>query len=383
MTEALYIGLMSGTSADAIDGALVDFQGNFPRIIATHSHPIPDSVREAVFALALPREDEINSLRRLDRQLGLLFSETVSHLWRKAGVTPSAITAIGSHGQTVRHLPPTDGQWAYSLQVGDPNIIAETTGIDTVADFRRRDIAAGGHGAPLASALHRALFHSSEVDRIILNTGGIANITHLPTSGMVTGFDTGPANGLLDAWCQLHRGESYDREGRWALSGQSNPDLLGQLLSHPYFALPPPNSPGREEFNLSWVQQTLADWGGSGKKIAPADVQATLLALSTEAIATSIEIVDPNALSAVYICGGGAHNQALCQRLAERLAPRVFASTDVLGLPPDWVEAVTFAWLARQTMERQAGNLPAVTGAGRPVILGGIYPGMGGNQTAY
>jgi anhydro-N-acetylmuramic acid kinase len=373
----LYIGLLSGTSADAIDAVLVDLQETKPEIKATYTLRIPKDIKQLVFDLAISGDDEIEKMRVLDISYGKMFSVAALKVCEEAGIKPKDILAIGSHGQTIRHYPPSASTYdnsnnqGYSLQIGDPNIIAESTNITTIADFRRRDIAAGGHGAPLAPALHNNLFKSDKQNRIIINTGGIANITYLTPSGSAIGFDTGPANGLMDHWSRLHNGKSFDEGGEWALSGTCNNQLLNQLLKHPYFGLTIPKSTGREVFNLNWLLKELSDFA---KPIDTADVQATLLALTVESIADAIESIDTNK-SEVYICGGGAHNTALCNALAERLAPRYFSSTDTLGIPVDWVEAVAFAWLAKQTMERTSGNLPSVTGAKKEVILGGIYWG--------
>jgi anhydro-N-acetylmuramic acid kinase len=370
----LFIGLLSGTSADAIDAVLIDFESDKPKILQTHLFPIPKTIKTTVVDLAISGHDEIEKVRELDLVFGKMFSEAALAVCKKAGINPTQVTAIGSHGQTVRHYPPTTDEkntalQGYSLQIGDPNIIVEQTGITTVADFRRRDIAAGGHGAPLAPALHNAVFRDKNKSRIVLNTGGIANITYLPTTGKAIGFDTGPANGLMDSWCQLHLGQDYDKDGEWASNGTCNDDLLKKLLKHPYFALPVPKSTGREDFNLPWLQQQLADFN---ETLNPRDVQATLLAFTVESIADCIEAIDPKH-SDVFICGGGAHNTALYQRLTERLAPRYFSSTDSLGIPADWVEAVAFAWLAKQNLDKSTGNLPSVTGANKDVVLGGVY----------
>lgn len=373
---ALYIGLISGTSADAIDGVLVDLSADQPRIITTCSLPISQTISEAVFGLAISGNHEIEQMRQLDLAYGQLFGQAALTLCEQANKRPQDILGIGSHGQTIRHCspsPPSASQTApgYSLQIGDPNIIVEMTGITVVADFRRRDIAVGGHGAPLAPSLHHALFRSSERDRIILNTGGIANITYLRKAGETIGFDTGPANGLMDSWCQQHLGQAYDRNGEWAATGKADSALLDRLMAHPYFALPVPKSTGREDFNGSWLQQQLVE---HDQPLAPEDVQATLLALTVKSITQAIESVGTSAEAEVYICGGGAHNQALCTALSTALQPRLFSNTHVLGIDPDWVEAVAFAWLAQQTLAHKPGNLPSVTGARKPVVLGGIYP---------
>jgi anhydro-N-acetylmuramic acid kinase len=366
---SLYIGLLSGTSVDAIDGILVKWEDNKPKIVSTCNQQIPPHIRQQVFDLALSGTDEIEQLRILDYDFAHLFSTTVQTLCLQADVAAKDVRAIGSHGQTVRHYPPMKEAPGYSLQIGDPNIIAEQTGITTVADFRRRDIAAGGHGAPLAPALHHVLFGSSTKNRVILNTGGIANITYLPIKGDVIGFDTGPANGLMDSWCQRHTGHAFDSNGDWAASGTAQTNLLQQLLQHPYFKLPIPKSTGRETFNLPWLEQQLMVFDGM---LNAKDVQATLLLFTVETIAQAIETYANNTHD-IYICGGGAHNLKFCEQLQQRLSPRYFSSTSALGVDPDWVEALAFSWLAKQTMEQSTGNLPSVTGAKKAVVLGGIY----------
>ncbi len=370
MSQTYYIGLLSGTSADCIDGIIVSWEGNQPKIVSTYTLDIPEDIKRMVFDLAISGKDEIEQIRYLDYQFAQLFSDTALALCQRSNISPQQISAIGSHGQTIRHYPPKEGIPGYTLQIGDPNIIAENTGITTVADFRRRDVAAGGQGAPLAPALHDALFRSDTIDRVILNTGGIANITFLPSNGETIGFDTGPANGLMDSWCQLHKGQSYDANGEWAASGTPQPQLLEQFLQHPFFSLPSPKSTGRESFNLSWLQEQLKEYN---QTILPEDVQATLLALTVESIAHHINQITTSA--EVYICGGGTHNTELCCKLEQRLSPNSFATSDALGISPDWVEAVAFAWMAKQTMEKLTGNLPKVTGAKRKVVLGGVYWG--------
>ena len=369
MTE-IYIGLLSGTSVDSIDAILVDFTSTNMDIIKTHNHPIPQVIRDTVFNLALSGNNEIELVSTLDQEYGKLFGEAAITLCEKANLNKKYVSAIGSHGQTIRHYPPSKKQLGYSLQIGDPNIIAEVTGITTVTDFRRRDIAAGGHGAPLTPAFHANLFHSEEFNRIILNTGGIANITWLPSSGEIIGFDTGPANGLMDSWCQRFLNQPFDKNGEWASQGTVDQAFLSILLSHPYFKEPAPKTTGRETFNLNWLDYEISQYP---KEQTPESIQATLLALTTTSIAKAIEELDPNNQSAIYICGGGSNNTELCRQLSTLLSPRKFSSTSKLGLDPNWVEAAAFAWLAKQTIEHKAGNLPSVTGALKKVILGGIY----------
>ncbi|TNE89707.1 anhydro-N-acetylmuramic acid kinase [Porticoccus sp.] len=369
----LYIGLMSGTSADSIDAALVDFSHGRCQLLGTHSSDISD-LKSEIHALAQPGDNEIQRLGQLDRELGVRFAETVNQLLRQQQLTNTAIHAIGSHGQTIRHRPPSSEKGhAFSLQIGDPNTIAGHTGITTVADFRRRDIALGGHGAPLVPAFHQAIFHQPGARRAIINIGGIANITILEKSDEtpMQGYDTGPGNGLMDAWTLTHLQQPYDAEGNWSRQGKTLPALLEQLLSTPYLALPPPKSTGRELFNLDWLNGQL---GTLNQPFEPADVQATLLDFTAQTIASAINRHSEEPLD-VFLCGGGAHNRALVEKLSALLNPIQVATTDSIGVPVDWVEAIAFAWLAQQTLEGKPGNAPAVTGARTAAILGAIYPG--------
>lgn len=363
-----YIGLMSGTSMDAIDAVLVSFEANTPRLLAHHSLPIDDALRADLTGLQQPGNDELNRTARLDIQMARLFARAIMELMEQAGCQAGEIIAIGSHGQTVRHIP--DGEFPTSFQIGDPNLIAELTGITTVADFRRRDMAAGGQGAPLVPAFHNQVFRSEGIKRVIVNIGGIANITILPARAedSVTGFDTGPGNGLMDAWIHKHLGRNFDQSGEWAAQGKMIPGLLAKLLEDPYFALPAPKSTGKEYFHLDWLEKHV------GKKMAAKDVQTTLCELTATSIKNAIQQVAPM-VDEVYVCGGGIYNQTLMQRLADLLKPAEVASTAELGLAPDWVEALCFAWLAKQTLHRQPSNLPSVTGAKHDVVLGGIFWG--------
>jgi anhydro-N-acetylmuramic acid kinase len=364
----LYIGLMSGTSADAIDAVLVDLQST-PRLLAQHTLPLPAKTRQQIHALALPGDNEIDRMGALDAILGKLFAQTTLKLLSIAGVNAAQISAIGSHGQTIRHRPPGSSEGTFTLQIGDPNLIAELTGITTVADFRRRDMAAGGQGAPLVPAFHRAIFHSPEKDRVIVNIGGMANITWLPAQGQTLGFDTGPGNVLIDTWITEHLGKSYDQDGAWAASGQVCKALLAELLATPYFKLPAPKSTGRESFNRTWLDGNLRKLAST---LAPADVQATLLELTAITIADSINGLSQSSKD-IFVCGGGAYNTALMQKLRELLPSDAVASTAALGIDPQWIEAMAFAWLAQQTINHRAGNLRNVTGAKRDVTLGGVY----------
>lgn len=364
----LYIGLMSGTSADAIDAVVVDLQST-PQLLAQHTLPLPIKTRQQIHALSLPGDNEIDRMGALDAELGHLFAQTSLELLDKSGINASQITAIGSHGQTIRHRPPGSSEGTFTLQIGDPNLIAELTGITTVADFRRRDMAAGGQGAPLVPAFHRAIFHTQVKDRVIVNIGGMANITWLPAQGQTLGFDTGPGNVLMDGWIHSHSGGSYDKNGVWAASGQAHPELLADLLADAYFTLPAPKSTGRESFNRAWLDKSLAKLVPPP---SPVDVQATLLELTVATIADSICSLGQTAKE-IYVCGGGAYNPRLMQRLQDLLPTDKVASTSVLGIDPQWIEAMAWAWLAQQTINHRTGNLREVTGAKREVILGGVY----------
>jgi len=364
---------MSGTSVDAIDSALVSVASDGVELLATHEHTIPAATRQRIADISQSGDDEIERMGVLDRELGLLFATATMQLLAAADTRPDQVAAIGSHGQTIRHRPPSaasnDAQ-SFTLQIGDPNSIAEATGITTVADFRRRDIAAGGEGAPLAPAFHAAAFAQHGVNRAIVNIGGIANITVLEGEALRAGFDSGPGNTLLDHWVQRHRGESFDRDGQWSAEGQVIPEVLQHLLEHPYFEMSGPRSTGKEMFNLRWLDDCLAGYG----KLPPRDVQATLAELTAASIASGV-LGSGLQVAQVYVCGGGAHNTDLMRRLYHKLAPARLDNTAVIGMEPDWVEAATFAWLASQTLAGVAGNAPVVTGASGPRVLGGIFPG--------
>ena len=312
----------------------------------------------------------IEELGTLDVQIAEAFAEAAVQLLDQAGVTADQVRALGSHGQTVRHRPAGanfDGRHPFTWQFGDGNVIAERSGIATVADFRRRDVAAGGQGAPLVPAFHAALLHCADEDRALLNLGGIANFTLLPAVGDVRGFDTGPANALMDAWCERHRGQPFDAGGAFAAQGEIDPALLSRLLDDPWFALAPPKSTGREQFHLDWVQSRL-----SGDESAE-DVQATLLELSATTVIDALRTQQPNTRR-LLACGGGVRNTRLLARIAAQLPGVVVESTAAHGLDPDFVEAMAFAWLARQTLAGLPGNVPSVTGARGPRVLGVVYP---------
>jgi anhydro-N-acetylmuramic acid kinase len=363
---------MSGTSIDAIDAAIAEVSEHQTTLIATHSHPIPDSTQQAIAELSHPSNNEIERMGRLDRQLGFLFAQATQELLANHGMDSRSITAIGSHGQTVRHAPASSGvgpDESFTLQIGDPNTIAEVTGITTLADFRRRDIAAGGEGAPLAPAFHAAALSKTGSNRCIVNIGGIANATVLEGKNLIAGFDTGPGNTMLDHWYASHREGAFDDKGAWGASGNVQADLLNSMLGHDYFQQSGPKSTGKELFNLQWLESCLQQFDS----FAPADVQATLAELTAISICNSIHDSGPGTED-VYICGGGAHNDYLMSRLAHHLKRANVASTSEVGIDPDWVEAMTFAWLARQTLNQATGNAPQVTGASGPRILGAIYP---------
>lgn len=374
--DGLFVGLISGTSADGIDAALVRFttppdQPAQVELLLGRTSAWDDAIRERLVALGQGGEARsLDELATLDVQIAEAFATAALHLIDEAGVAATDVRAIGSHGQTVRHRPEGarfDGRHPFTWQLGDGNLIAERTGIATVADFRRRDVAAGGHGAPLLPALHAALLHSPDEDRAVLNLGGIANFTLLPRQGLVRGFDTGPANCLLDAWCLRHTGKAYDAGGAFAAQGRLDAELLARLLEEAWFALPPPKSTGREQFHLDWVERRLT--GGE----SAADVQATLLELSAITIADALRAQQPDTRR-VLACGGGVHNPRLLDRIGAHLPGTTVESTARHGVDPDFVEAMGFAWLARQTLSGLPGNLPSVTGARGPRVLGAIYP---------
>lgn len=364
---------MSGSSLDAIDAVLVEFEADTPSILGHLAYPIEPGLKQMLDELTRSGPDELMRTCHADARLGYELSAAVTTLLEQTHIPPESIHAIGSHGHTLRHYP--DSNPPTTLQIGDPNIIAEQTGITTVADFRRRDMAASGQGAPLVPAFHQAVFQHPEKNRVILNIGGTANLTLLPanTEATVSGFDTGPGNALLDAWIFRHQKLPYDDAGRWASSGELQNELLTAMLGEPYFFRSPPKSTGRDYFNLAWVENC---WPALAS-LPTADVQATLLELTA---VTIVDALHKKQLTnwEVLVCGGGVHNTALMQRLASLLPETHVKPTTELGIDPDWVEAMAFAWLARATLNNRPGNLPGVTGAKHPVVLGGIYPGHAG-----
>ena len=366
MGSSYYVGLMSGTSVDGVDAVLADLGASALRPVAAVHLPFSDSLRRELNALQRSGADEIHRAALAANELMDCCAAAVGALLRDTGVAHSMIAAIGLHGQTIRHRP----ELGYTLQLANPARLAEKTGIAVVADFRSRDVAAGGQGAPLVPALHAALFGSADRHRVVVNLGGIANVTDLPSRGPVRGFDTGPGNTLLDAWCERHTGERFDRDGAWAATGAVSAELLRALKSDPYFALQPPKSTGRERFNLPWLEQALALLQ---RELRPADVQRTLLALTAQTIVDAVVEYCRDAQE-ILACGGGANNAALMRELAATIGPRKLTTTATLGVPVNQVEALAFAWLARETLAGRAGNLPAVTGACGPRVLGAIYP---------
>ena len=363
----IYIGLMSGTSLDGVDIAIVDFSEYPPRLLHCNTTAYDETMRQRLRNLCQSETTTLDILYSLDAELGELYAESVKRALKLASFDPSNIIAIGCHGQTIRHSP--DSARPYTAQIGDPNRIAALTGITTVADFRRKDIALGGQAAPLAPAFHRFLFRADDENRALINIGGIANVTYLPgdPAEPILGFDTGPGNTLLNYWNEQHRKSPFDNAGAWARSGQVIDELLKSMIAgEDYFCLEAPKSTGTEYFNSEWLTGFLAD------NFAPNDVQATLVELTVTTIANALSGL-PVLPAKCFVCGGGAHNQYLLERLALSLPHCGVATTHALGLDPDFVEAVAFAWLARERINLRSGNIPEVTRARRATILGGVY----------
>ncbi|WP_333603151.1 anhydro-N-acetylmuramic acid kinase [Pantoea eucrina] len=366
MKSGRYIGVMSGTSLDGVDVVLAAIDRHMVAQQASYCHPFPPALRQRVLAICQGQPLTLSQLGQLDTELGKLFAEAVVTLMRQQALEADDIVAIGCHGQTVWHEP---GSFApNTLQIGDNNQIAAATGVTVVGDFRRRDMALGGQGAPLVPAFHQALLMDSSERRMVLNIGGIANLSLLIPGQPVRGFDTGPGNMLIDAWIWRHQGVSYDHNGTWAASGQVVPALLEQMLNDPWFALPPPKSTGREYFNPDWIERQLQAFPA----LAPEDVQATLSELTALTIAQQIQL--SNGCDRLLVCGGGGRNPLLMARLAAHLPGTEVTTTDVAGVSGDDMEALAFAWLAFRTLSGLPGNLPAVTGAREMSVLGAIYP---------
>lgn len=365
---ALYIGLMSGTSVDALDAVLVDLADTCrPRLIGEASHSWLAEERAELLALAVGCDSEIDRSGHAGQWWSARASELIATLLQDHQLTPDAIRAIGSHGQTLRHRP--HGEWPYTLQIGDPSLLAELTGISVVAQFRQRDMAAGGQGAPLVPAFHQAIFAQDDRCVVTLNLGGIANISVMQPGQIVRGYDTGPANLLLDGWCQHHTGAAYDADGRWAASGKCHIELLTRLLAMPYFSAAAPKSTGRESFGMTWLMHELE---AMALYIAAEDVQATLLALTARTVSAAIlREADSGEL---VICGGGANNSALCAAIAEQLPRWQCQRSEAHGYPSQAIEAMAFAWLAMRFVQGLSGNVPEVTGARGERVLGGYFP---------
>ena len=359
----LYVGLMSGTSLDGIDAVLVDFGKAKPTLIAKYFLPFDGAIRNSLLALQLSASNELHHAQVIGNKLAGLYAAAVVTLLSQTKIPNHEVKAIACHGQTIRHCP----EQGYSLQIGNSALLAEMTSITVIGDFRSRDIAAGGQGAPLVPAFHDKVLRHPGKHRVIVNIGGISNLTDLPPNQATTGFDCGPGNLLMDMWCERHTGKFYDDNGAWAAFGSVLPSLLKQMLDEPYFVLPPPKSTGRDLFKTEWLEEKLT----GGEK--PEDVQATLLELTCRAISQSILKYCVGAQE-IYLCGGGAHNQTLRNRLAALLTDCSVESTNTLGIDSDYMEAIAFAWIAQQTMHGKPANLPHVTGAKHPCILGAIYP---------
>ncbi len=354
---------MSGTSLDGIDAALVDFRPDAAQLLGRFFLPFDDTLKSTLLALHHPAHNELHRAQLTANQLSRQYALAVNTLLARCGYLPQQIRAIGCHGQTIRHCP----EHGYTLQIGNAPLLAELTGITVVSDFRSRDIAAGGQGAPLVPAFHDKVLRHPDIHRVIVNIGGISNLTNLAPGQATSGFDCGPGNLLMDAWCMQHQNQPYDADGAWAATGHVLPALLASMLNEPFFALAPPKSCGRDLFNMTWLQGHLR--GGE----SPEDVQAALLALTCTAIADSIDRQCHGARE-IYLCGGGAHNSALRRCLARLLPDCSVLTTHDLGVDSDYLEAIAFAWLAQQNLLRLPANLPAVTGAAHPCILGAVYP---------
>jgi anhydro-N-acetylmuramic acid kinase len=353
---------MSGTSLDGVDAVLLEIDGSTCRVSGTQFSPFSPELRQELLDLHLTGKNELERSSLAANQLSRLYADTVHRLLEKLSIKNSDIQAIGCHGQTIRHRP----EIGFTLQIVNPALLTELTDITVVADFRNRDIAAGGQGAPLVPAFHQAVFRHPALNRVVINIGGIANLTCLPTSQQVIGFDSGPGNMLMDAWIEISKGYPYDENGIWAASGELIQPLLQKLLAEPFFAQTPPKSTGRDLFNLQWLLPQLS------AEYRSADVQRTLLELTAQTIADAVRQHCADA-DEIYLCGGGAYNQALIERLRDLLQPVKIQLSDALGISVSSVEGAAFAWLAQQTLHQKPGNLPAVTGAKGPRILGAIY----------
>lgn len=357
--NSLFIGLMSGTSADGVDAALVDFTNGCKLVHAIH-HPLTPQIKETIFKLSVPGKDNIDELGTLSHQLGLTFAQATQALLDTAKINAEQIKAIGSHGQTIRHRP--DIKFPFTLQIGDPNIIATKTGITTVADFRRRDMALGGQGAPLTPLFHQFIFAHPEKKRAIINIGGISNITVLKNDSVI-GYDCGPGNTLIDAYTQKYFNKAFDQNGKLAQQGTIQSELLENMIADDFFKKPFPKSTGREHFNIEWLNKHITNQNHH-------DILATLTELTAITITDEIKKHD---IDEVYLCGGGSKNEYLIERIKHHINKSVY-TTEKLNVHPQWLEAIAFAWLAKNTIEKTPCDTPAITGATQPSILGAIYP---------
>lgn len=366
MHSPLFIGMMSGTSLDGVDTVIVDFSRHAPKIIASQFVAMPEDLRQALSHL-MRGQTTLAQLGEIEHRLTLLYAEQVNTILQRHKLHATDICAIGCHGQTIWHAP--QGQYPFTMQIVDGSLLSAQTGITSITDFRRKDMAYGGQGAPLVPAFHHALFAKPKYFTVVLNIGGISNITLLAPDGSIAGFDTGPGNTLLDNWIQQHLGQRFDKNGEWASQGKVNQALLTACLKEDYFTQTPPKSTGREQFNLHWLAEKLASF----PSLQPVDVQATLLELTAQSIAQQLPPATANLTYRLLVCGGGAKNLTLLHRLRTLLAHWHVATTDDFGIDSDFVEAAAFAWLAKQTIQHKTGNVPAVTGASQPAILGAIY----------
>ncbi len=371
MDGEYYIGVMSGTSLDGVDVALVNILENQCRLIKSHSHPMPEDIRQKILSICSGQPTTVRLIGELDHQLGHLFADAVLTLLNLPGcpVTSAQIRAIGNHGQTVYHQP--DGEHPFTMQLGDANIIAVRTGIETIADFRRKDMAYGGQGAPLVPAFHRTLFNNPDSSIVVLNIGGIANISVLRPDAAVSGYDTGPGNVLLDGWCLEHNSMPFDQDAQFARQGETESALLEQMMSDTYFARPAPKSTGREYFNLDWLSRQLKCYPAL---LTPATVQRTLTELTVVTISDQVKQHKTGPVPVLLVCGGGAQNPLIMRRLADLLPEWLVTTTENYGIDSDFMEAMAFAWLAQRRIHNLPSNIPQVTGAEKQISLGVIYP---------
>jgi len=361
-----YIGIMSGTSLDGIDAALAHFDNDKCEIFDTLTQPIPEKLKNTIISLSDRQSTDFHTLGEIDHLFGKLFAESVIKLLKNASLKNDQITAIGCHGQTLFHSP--GGPHPFTIQIGDPNIISTKTGITVVADFRRKDMAYGGQGAPLVPAFHESIFRDDEKNRVILNIGGIANITVLINNEKTYGYDTGPGNILMDTWIKENKDEKYDYNANWAVTGSLNKKLLENMLDDPYFSMAYPKSTGREYFNIGWIKRNITGFSD----IKSQDIQKTLASLTSKTIADSVAAIK-NHVEELIVCGGGVHNPLIMKQLKSFLPHTKILSASEYNIDPDYVEAAAFAWLAKRTIHKQSGNIPTVTGASKRTILGGIY----------